>query len=49
MGEEGILTATIDTARLRTERYKFDPVGHYARPDVFTLSVNEAPKPTITD
>ena len=49
VGEEGILTATIDTARLRSERYKFDPVGHYARPDVFTLTVNEAPKPTITD
>jgi nitrilase len=46
--EEGILFATIDTSRLRSERYKFDPVGHYSRPDVFTLSVNEAPKPTVT-
>ena len=47
VGEEGILYATIDTARLRSERYKFDPVGHYARPDVFRLTVNEEPKPTV--
>ena len=23
-------------------RYKFDPVGHYSRPDVFTLVVHDA-------
>jgi nitrilase len=47
VGEEGILYATVDTDRLRSERYKFDPVGHYARPDVFRLTVNEEPKPTV--
>ncbi|MDP9183219.1 MAG: carbon-nitrogen hydrolase family protein [Actinomycetota bacterium] len=38
--EEGILYAEIDVADVRTSRRQFDPVGHYARPDVFTLSVN---------
>jgi nitrilase len=47
VGEEGILYAAVDTDRLRSERYKFDPVGHYARPDVFTLTVNEDPRPTV--
>ncbi len=49
VGEEGILTARIDTDRLSSERYKFDPVGHYARPDVFSLTVNEAPKPSVAE
>lgn len=49
VGEEGILTAQIDVASLTSERYKFDPVGHYARPDVFTLVVNEQEKPTVTE
>lgn len=44
IGEEGILYADVDAATARAERYKFDPVGHYARPDVFTLVVNEKPK-----
>jgi nitrilase len=48
VGEEGILYAQVDTSRLRSERYKFDPVGHYARPDVFHLTVNEDPKPTVS-
>jgi nitrilase len=48
VGEEGILYAQVDTSRLRSERYKFDPVGHYSRPDVFTLTVHEEPKPTVT-
>jgi nitrilase len=32
--------ATIDHARVREERQTFDPVGHYARPDVLRLEVN---------
>jgi nitrilase len=37
--EEGILYAELDPARLLEERQRFDPVGHYHRPDVLRLSV----------
>jgi nitrilase len=37
--EPGILTATLDPERLDEERQRFDPAGHYHRPDVFRLSV----------
>jgi hypothetical protein len=42
---EGVLTARLDPCAARAARQQFDPVGHYARPDVFTLVVNEAPRP----
>jgi len=38
-GEEGILYAELDPALLRAERQRFDPAGHYHRPDVFRLKV----------
>jgi nitrilase len=37
--EEGVLYAEIDPARLRAERQRFDPAGHYHRPDVLRLKV----------
>jgi nitrilase len=40
--EEGILYAELDPARLLAERQRFDPVGHYSRPDVLRLEVNPA-------
>ena len=43
--QEGIVLAEIDVARARASRRQFDPVGHYARPDVFTLTVDTRPKP----
>ena len=43
-GEAQLLTAEIDVADLIKARYDFDPVGHYARPDVFSLTVDERPK-----
>ena len=37
--EEAILYADLDPARLLAERQRFDPVGHYSRPDVLQLTV----------
>jgi nitrilase len=48
--EDGILTAEIDTGEIARSKYDFDVVGHYARPDVFRLHVNETPaRPVVTD
>jgi nitrilase len=38
--EEGILYAELDPSRLLEERQRFDPAGHYHRPDVLRLRVN---------
>src|SRR6185437_15212616 len=38
--EEGILYAELDPSRLLAERQRFDPVGHYHRPDVLQLGVS---------
>ena len=35
--EQGILYAELDPQRLYEERQRFDPAGHYHRPDVFQL------------
>ncbi|HEY2542020.1 MAG TPA: carbon-nitrogen hydrolase family protein [Gaiellaceae bacterium] len=40
--EEGILYAELDPSALLAERQRFDPVGHYHRPDVLKLGVNPA-------
>lgn len=45
--ETGLLVAQIDTAELTRARYDFDVVGHYARPDVFSLTVDERPRQTV--
>jgi nitrilase len=37
--EEGVLYAELDPALLRAERQRFDPAGHYHRPDVLRLKV----------
>ena len=37
----GILYADLEPARLFEERQRFDPAGHYHRPDVFRLRVKE--------
>lgn len=44
---EGILYAEVDAGRARASRLEFDPVGHYARPDVFRLTVDTRPKPAV--
>ncbi len=46
----GILTAEIDLGEIARGKYDFDVVGHYARPDVFQLHVNERPmRPVVSD
>lgn len=40
---ETILTATLDLGEIGRGKFDFDVVGHYSRPDVFQLTVNEAP------
>jgi len=47
-GREGLLTAKIDMNDVPRGKFDFDAVGHYARPDVFTLSVDERPKPAVS-
>ncbi|MHA2250526.1 MAG: carbon-nitrogen hydrolase family protein [Candidatus Kariarchaeaceae archaeon] len=39
---EGILVADLDLTLIEKTRYDFDVVGHYARPDVFQLVVDES-------
>lgn len=46
-GQETVLIADLDSAEIPRARFDFDPVGHYARPDVFRLTVNEAPQPGV--
>jgi hypothetical protein len=40
---EAIVRAELDLGKIAEGNYDFDVVGHYARPDVFRLSVNEQP------
>jgi len=46
-GEE-ILYAEIDRAQIARGKFDLDVVGHYARPDIFQLTVDEHPKPLVT-
>ena len=39
--ESGMLVSTLDLDELSRARREFDPVGHYARPDVFQLTVHQ--------
>ncbi len=43
-----ILTAELDMDEIARGKYDFDVAGHYARPDVFRLHVNERPTPPVT-
>ena len=45
--QEGILFADLDLAEIARGKFDFDVAGHYARPDVFQLVVNERPFPPV--
>lgn len=46
-GEEGMVSTEIDLAVIPQARYDLDVIGHYARPDVFSLSVDEREKRAV--
>jgi nitrilase len=43
VGERGLVTASLDLDRIAAGRRMFDPVGHYARPDVLRLAATGRP------
>ena len=45
--EQGILYAEIDPQQMRGARWNLDVAGHYARPDVFQLTLRRDPRPLI--
>jgi hypothetical protein len=45
---EAILVAEIDIARIVKGKFDLDVVGHYSRPDIFQLHVDERPKSSVT-
>jgi nitrilase len=44
---ECLLVAEIDRGEIARGKYDLDTSGHYARPDVFRLVVDETPKPPV--
>jgi len=46
--DETILTAEIDRAQIIRGKFDLDVVGHYARPDIFQLQVDERPRKPVT-
>ena len=42
--QAGIVYADLDMSLIHRSRFDFDVTGHYARPDVFRLIVDESPK-----
>ena len=44
---ETILTADLDLRDIARGKFDLDVIGHYARPDVFQLTVNESPTATV--
>jgi len=45
---EAILVAEIDRAQIIRGKFDLDVVGHYARPDIFHLHVDQRPKQPVT-
>lgn len=45
---EQLLTAELDLGEIARGKFDLDVVGHYARPDIFALAVDERPKTPVT-
>jgi len=43
-GREAVVTAEIDVGSIARGKYDFDAVGHYARPDIFSLHIDRRAK-----
>ena len=43
----GVVTAEIDLSQIPKAQYDFDPVGHYSRPDFFSLMVDKSEKLSV--
>lgn len=48
MGKEDILYANIDLTKIAEAQFDFDVVGHYSRPDIFQLTINEQQQKNVT-
>ena len=46
--KEGILYAELDPRQMNGSKWNLDVAGHYARPDVFRLTVSKEDRPMIT-
>lgn len=46
--DEAILMAEIDLGQIVRGKFDLDVVGHYSRPDIFQLHVDERPKKSVT-
>lgn len=48
-GADGILYADLQRSAIAEGKFDFDVIGHYARNDIFSFAVNEAPQTSTTD
>ncbi|MFC1665623.1 nitrilase-related carbon-nitrogen hydrolase [Pseudomonadota bacterium] len=46
---ECILTAELDMDDIARGKFDFDVSGHYARPDIFSMRVNQKPMPAVSE